>query len=101
MSENNHPQLCFDVGLSCEECTSSSARELARACQGLRGKMVAQLFVQIYPQAACARMLPSFVAAYRLASAEQAAPEFPIVPETPRRGVQTETAPRRAMIAAA
>jgi hypothetical protein len=66
--ENNYPQLCFAVGLTCETCTADAARELARCCQGLRGKMVGQMFVQIYPNPACARMHAHFADAYREAS---------------------------------
>jgi hypothetical protein len=69
--ESRNPQTCFDLGLSCEECTSSSAGQLAQICKGLRGKMVAQLFVQIYPEPACARMHAHFAAAYRKASASE------------------------------
>jgi hypothetical protein len=68
--ENNYPSMCIEVGLGCEECTASTARELARVCTGLRGKAVAQLFVQIYTDPACARMHAHFSAAYREASDE-------------------------------
>ena len=68
--ENNYPSRCLEVGLGCEECTTSSAREVAQVCKGLRGKAVAQLFVQIYNDPACARMHAHFSAAYREASVE-------------------------------
>src|SRR4051812_19427758 len=55
-TENNYPQLCFEVGLTCESCVLSTATELAKACKGLRGKAVGQLFVQIHPHSACAKM---------------------------------------------
>jgi hypothetical protein len=66
----NYPAICEEVGLGCEECTTSSAREVARVCKGLRGKAVAQLFVQIHSYPACARMHGHFSAAYRAASEE-------------------------------
>jgi hypothetical protein len=62
---NNYPRLCFEVGLSCQVCTAESARQLAQVCKGLRGKMIGQLFVQIYPNSACAPMHAHFADAYR------------------------------------
>lgn len=59
---------CRESGLDCESCTAQTATELARTCQGLRGKMVAQLFVQLYPEPACSRMHGHFAAAYKAAS---------------------------------
>jgi hypothetical protein len=69
--ENTFPKLCAEVGLSCEECTSETARQLAKACKGLHGKMIGQLFVQIHTYKACARMHRHFAASYRQASAER------------------------------
>jgi len=66
--ENNYPQLCFEVGLTCQECTSETARQLVKICKGLRGKMIGQLFVQIHPHSACARMHAHFAGVYREAS---------------------------------
>src|SRR5579864_2450677 len=63
-----YPRLCAEVGLSCEECTSSTAAELARACRGLRGKMIGQMFVQIHTHSACAKMHAHFAESYRAAS---------------------------------
>jgi hypothetical protein len=68
--ENNYPHLCFQVELTCEACVSETAGQLAQACKGLRGKAVGQLFVQIHPHSACARMHAQFAAAYRHASRE-------------------------------
>ena len=72
MSEyaNKSEVSCGAVGLSCEECTSQTATELARTCTGLRGKMVSQLFVQLDPEPGCARMHAHFAACYRAASRE-------------------------------
>ncbi len=70
-SENNYPQICFDAGLTCEECTSRTARDLATCCKGLRGKMIGQLFVQLYPHPACAPMHGHFAECYREASSEE------------------------------
>jgi hypothetical protein len=66
--KDNYPQLCSDVGLTCENCTSETARQLARVCKGLRGKMIGQLFVQIHPHSACARMHSHFADSYRVNS---------------------------------
>lgn len=67
--DSSYPQICFEVGLSCEACTAESARQLAQCCKGLRGKMIGQLFVQVYPNPACARMHAHFAECYRAASA--------------------------------
>jgi len=69
-AEGQYPEICSAVGLDCETCTSSTARELAKVCKGLRGKAVGQLFVQIYPNSACAPMHSYFAAQYREASSE-------------------------------
>ena len=66
--ENNYPRICLEVGLTCETCTAQTAREVAAVCKGLRGKAVGQLFVQIHPHPACARMHAQFAAQYREAS---------------------------------
>jgi hypothetical protein len=70
--ENNYPQLCFEVGLTCEACTRETATQLAQCCKGLRGKMVGQLFRQLHPDPACARMHAHFAESYRVASSEAA-----------------------------
>lgn len=69
--EKNYPHLCFATGLTCESCTAEAARQLAQCCKGLRGKMIGQLFVQIYPNPACARMHAQFAEFYREASLER------------------------------
>ena len=66
------PAICREVGLSCKRCTEDSARSLAASCKGLRGKVITQLFHQIYPVAACSPMSAHFVRAYKAASAEAA-----------------------------
>jgi len=70
---NDLPQICSEVGLSCETCVAGSARELAAVCKGLRGKMLGQLFVQLYPNSACAPMHKRFASRYREASQDLAA----------------------------
>jgi len=70
-SEYSIPGTCREIGLSCETCTETSARNLARVCQGQRGKAVSQLFVQLYPHAACAPMQNHFSQAYRDADGEE------------------------------
>ena len=69
LNNDNIPQICSEVGLTCESCTAETARHLAAVCKGLPGKMVAQLFVQIYPNSACAPMHRRFAAHYQEASA--------------------------------
>ena len=64
-NNDNYPRICSEVGLDCETCTAATARSLAAVCKGLRGKAVAQLFVQIYPNSACAPMHSHFTAEYR------------------------------------
>ena len=64
MSENIYPQLCREVGLNCTECAETVAEQTARVCTGLRGKAVGQLFVQLFPNSACAPMHGRFEAAY-------------------------------------
>ncbi|MCU1338543.1 MAG: hypothetical protein JWO19_4124 [Bryobacterales bacterium] len=66
--EKSYPDICVEVGLTCIECTSNTAREVARVCKGLRGKMVGQMFVQLYPHPACSPMHGQFAQAYRDAS---------------------------------
>jgi hypothetical protein len=62
---NSYPQLCFDVGLTCQVCTAASAQQVAQVCKGLKGKMIGQLFVQLYPNSACAPMHGYFADCYR------------------------------------
>lgn len=68
--ENDYPQLCMEVGLTCQSCVAETGRQLAHSCKGLRGKMIGQLFVQIHPHPACSRMHAQFAEAYREASRE-------------------------------
>lgn len=63
--DNNYPRICLEEGLTCETCTAGTARQLASVCKGLRGKMIGQLFVQIHPHPACARMHAHFADCYR------------------------------------
>ena len=72
-AENNYPNVCLEVGLTCESCTAETARQVAAVCKGLRGKMLGQLFVQIHPHSACARMHAHFADCYREASGERPA----------------------------
>jgi hypothetical protein len=73
-AENDYPRLCHQTGLTCHECTKETARQLAQACKGLRGKMIGQLFVQIHPHQACARMHAHFAESYRTAMIETQTP---------------------------
>ena len=67
-SQPDYPALCIETGLNCESCTESTARELARACPGLPGRVAGQLFVQLHANPACSRMHGHFVTAYASAS---------------------------------
>lgn len=85
-----YPGICQEVGLSCKSCTEDAATSLAAVCKGLRAKAVTQLFHQIYPQAACARMSSHFARSYRAASREATS-----LPERmPVRKEVTEIRPR-------
>ena len=66
--QDSYPAMCINEGLNCETCTSQSARHLAATCRGLKGPMVRQLFVQIYPFPACSPMVNHFTESYRRAS---------------------------------
>lgn len=68
---NSYPRICHEIGLDCETCVDSTARNLAKVCKGLRGKMIGQLFVQIYTEAACAKMHAHFADSYMDASMER------------------------------
>ena len=76
--EESYPNICIEVGLTCEACTSHTAREVARVCKGLRGKMVGQMFVQLYPHPACSPMHANFAQAYRDASPKDVQREMSI-----------------------
>ncbi len=91
---NSYPQLCFEVGLTCEGCTAESARQLAQVCKGLRGKMIGHLFVQLYPNPACAPMHRHFVENYRVCT--EVAEEVPM-----RKPAVMERAPAIAAAAGA
>ena len=64
MDAYNLPQLCRENGLSCQECTDTSAKNLARICNGLQGTAVNQIFAQMYPHKACAPMSTHFCESY-------------------------------------
>jgi hypothetical protein len=67
---NTYPQICTEIGLDCNTCIEGTARNLAKVCKGLRGKMIGQMFVQIYTDPACSRMHAHFAVAYEDASSE-------------------------------
>ncbi len=95
LSNDNIPQICSEVGLTCESCTAETARNLAAVCKGLPGKMIAQLFVQIYPNSACAPMHRSFAAHYREATAALAeAITVPLEDLLPQRREVASARPR-------
>jgi hypothetical protein len=66
------PALCIQEAIDCRSCTASTARELARACPGLPGKLVTQLFVQIHVHSACGRMHANFAQTYAEAGKTEA-----------------------------
>ena len=75
---NTYPRLCDDVGLDCKTCTEGTARNLAKLCKGLRGKMIGQMFVQIHTDPACSGMHEHFAQAYLDASLDRK----PVMSET-------------------
>lgn len=89
LSNDNFPQICSEVGLTCESCTAETAKHLAAVCKGLAGKMIGQLFVQIYPNSACAPMHRNFATHYKEASSLKAAIVTSVLvePEFQRREV--------------
>lgn len=95
-------QICHDTGLSCEACSTASARNLARVCPGMRGKMIGQLFVQLYPDPVCAPMHAHFATAYRNAEDEPEEEPEPLAAPEPltRRGIPVQGV-RRVMVAVA
>ena len=74
---DNFPQICSEVGLTCDTCTAETARHLSAVCKGLRGKDIGQLFVQLYPNAACAPAHKLFTAHYQAAADYQTPSEVP------------------------
>ena len=67
---NTYPRICHEVGLDCDTCTEATARSLAKVCKGLKGKLLGQLFVQIYTDPVCSKMHGRFADAYIAASVE-------------------------------
>jgi hypothetical protein len=87
-AESDYRRTCSEAGLNCESCTRATAHQLAAICKGLRGKMIAQLFVQIYPNSACAPMHGHFATCYLDASTVH-------VVSTQPRPLRKESAPAR------
>ena len=69
---DDYPRICSETGLTCESCTKTTAQQLAAVCKGLAGRVIGQLFVQIYTHSACAPMHSHFAACYKEASGSQA-----------------------------
>ena len=101
LSNDNIPQICSEVGLTCESCTAETARNLAAVCKGLPGKVIAQLFVQIYPNSACAPMHRRFAGYYHEASAALAETIVELVEEPLPQRREVKTARSRIMVAVA
>ena len=78
--EDDRPRICLAEGLTCEHCTENTATHLASICRGLRGAMVASMFVQIHPHPSCARMHAHFAESYIQASTAKpaAVPRKPV-----------------------
>lgn len=79
---DNLPQICTEVGLTCQSCTGETARQVAAICKGLRGKAIGQMFVQLYPNAACAPAHKLFAAHYESASETPKRRDFMSVRQT-------------------
>lgn len=69
-SGSNYPSVCFDLGMDCISCVRETARESAKVCPGLKGKAIGQIFVLLYPKAACAPMHQQFADEYLRAPGE-------------------------------
>jgi hypothetical protein len=67
---SNYPSVCFDLGMDCISCVQETARESAKVCPGLKGKAIGQIFVLLYPKAACAPMHQQFAVEYLRAPGE-------------------------------
>jgi hypothetical protein len=79
---------CREVGMSCTECVSNSARGLAAIADSLGPQMAQQLFTAMYPEPACMAMSRTFIQILRTCRAEaRRAPETeflaPALHETP------------------
>jgi hypothetical protein len=64
----NRPETCLALGLDCGTCMRKSASSVARICHGLESHGIQQLFLQLYPSAACRPMAQTFELAYRESS---------------------------------
>lgn len=82
LTMNTYPGICHDVGLDCESCTGETAKNLAKVVKGLRGKMIGQMFVQIYTDPACSKMHAHFASSY-LAAERPMEMKIPIGVERP------------------
>jgi hypothetical protein len=87
-TEATYPALCLEVGLDCETCVRETATEAAKVCPGLKGKAIGQLFVLLYPNAACASAHHLFAHQYQSAPAELG--EKP-VPRKPAGSAKSKT----------
>ena len=72
---------CVELGLVCEDCVSRTAQQLAQSCKGLPGRLLSQMFVQLYPEPECSRMSVRFAAAYRNVSE--------VIPKRPVQSVRS------------
>ena len=63
--EENCPETCAMVGLDCGTCIHKTAASVARICHGLESSNIQQVFLQLYPSAACRPMAHAFELAYR------------------------------------
>jgi hypothetical protein len=84
----SYPALCLEVGLDCHTCVKWTATESAKVCPGLTGKGIGQLFVLLYPKAACAPMHHQFTEEYGNAPAEFRAN---LVPRKPAGRVKSKS----------
>ncbi|MEQ1887071.1 MAG: hypothetical protein ABL967_18560 [Bryobacteraceae bacterium] len=85
---DGRPSVCSEAGLACETCVASTARQLAGVCKALKGKMIGQMFVQLYTEPACARMHGVFAEAYRSAELELAEIQTPQKPAVMEYGYE-------------
>ncbi len=64
MTNANHTQLCDEVGLDCTQCVRECAGHTARICGSLNGRLIGEIFGQIYHHAQCQQMSDLFARAY-------------------------------------
>ena len=66
---DSKPGSCLSVGLDCSSCASRRAVDVAALCSNLGPSALESTFFRMYPDPACAPMVPQFAASYYQATA--------------------------------